>query len=1039
MVSQRSYPQEQHVQEWQSSAIHPSLIQLNLLSLEEEEIAEYYFQYLPRAARRNDGRINECYLRTYSEPLKGGWGVAGLDPTNWDSEPEIRCFKPNSPRFGRDGKPIKYDLPKNAQHYPILPRVSYYIACLVCRNAGHNFLEMCQTYEIAGILSKFEEEAECPCFWQMVLDNPSIPLSITEGVKKQLSLLSQGRCALAVTSIYTWRAGKGSKKIHSWLALFAPNRRFYLTFDQDIKPATVKAVNGQCFKLGTALTKAGAITVKRISWSGTAKGIDDFIFNLSQKYGDRYVTKILRKCYSYARNYRSLKSERELPGKIRLVNKRYLEPSDLESAKNFKILVIKSAKGTNKTGIAADLVAEDRFFGNPTINLSYLERLARELGQRLDLPYRTEENSAWLRNALGYSLCLDSFTPDNSVPFHPDQWRDAGLLIDEFTQVLHYLSCGTTELKHFHKLVLATLGSKLADCWRNNKSIRLLDADANLESIELIYELIQLYSEGEITREELEANTFTLINEYEPAKGDLHFYVEPSPKQIRIDLIERMKRGENLLLVSSSQKSHSNDGTINLEKLALKYYHPSEILRIDRPTTGNPTHPAFAITGESLTKLIKGKNDRPKSEERSPEQLNIFDRGKKAPRPETKQKLNQIKIVIASPTICTGISIDNLDGYFQAVFSFQAGNLTPNSLRQQLVRLRDFQCPRYLWCPKVGKGFVGQKSTNPIEMLTDQKGQGKLTLGLLGFREAEKLIESNICPLTKYWAKAGAKTNAQMYHYREIIAAQLEEEGWNIIYRLPSDDKKALKQVWTERKEIKEASVKEESALTASAQDISQEEADQLLSRRELTENQQAQLDKFNLKQKYGVEKVDPDLIEADSKRLYPALRLKFWLTVGRQYVEQSDRATLEEMTNRSRGQFFLPDFNKKTKITKVKLLEMLRLERFTRPGTQWHNQSPELIELKEFVLKDLMRFNQILGCGIAKTDSPIVVLQKLLALLGEKLVCLRKIRDGEKRLRIYGQAISKLALSHQQEAEIFEYWFNLCQKKFEPLETERV
>ena len=111
MAYQSSLPQEQHVEEWKSSAIHSSLIQLNLLSLEEEEIAEYYFQYLPRDARRNDGRINEGYLRTYSEPLKGGWGVVGLDPTNWDSEPELRCFKPNIPRIGKDGKPIKYDLP----------------------------------------------------------------------------------------------------------------------------------------------------------------------------------------------------------------------------------------------------------------------------------------------------------------------------------------------------------------------------------------------------------------------------------------------------------------------------------------------------------------------------------------------------------------------------------------------------------------------------------------------------------------------------------------------------------------------------------------------------------------------------------------------------------------------------------------------------------------------------------------------------------------------------------------------------------------
>lgn len=1033
--------QTQHLKEWETSAIHPSLIQLNLLSLEEQAIAEYYFQYLSRDARRNDGRISEGHLKAYREPLKGGWGAVGYDPTNLDEKPEIRCYKPNSPRIGKDGKPIKYDTPKKAKHFPILPRVSYLIACLVCRNAGINFLEMCQTYEPAGILANCEEEAECPWFWQMVSDTPSIAISIAEGVKKQLSLLSQGRCAIAVTSIYTWRAEKGSQDVHTWLALFAKNRRFYLTFDQDEKPKTKKAVNNQCWKLGTALIKAGASRIKRLSWSGTAKGIDDFIFLLSQKYGERYATKILRKCYQNARNYLNFKIDQQLPGKIHKVNKRYLEPSDVADAKNFKILVVKSAKGTGKTGIAADLVAVDRHTGIPTINLSYLERLARELGQRFDIPYRTEKGTGLMRNTLGYSLCLDSFTPDNSVPFHTDQWKDAGLLMDEFTQVLHHQAFGNTELKKYRKLVLATLGQKLADCWSNNRPIRLLDADADARSINFIYDLIQLYSDEPITREELEEQTFTLINEFEPAKGDLYFYEEPSPKQIRADLIERMEKGENILVLSSSQKSRSNDGTINLEKLALKYYQPSEILRIDSETTRNPEHRAFGITGESLTKLIKGNQEQPKPNYQPPEQLNLLEKSK-TPEPETEQKADQIKMVITSPTICTGISLDNLYNYFQAVFSFQSGNLTPNSVRQQLVRLRDFQCPRFLWCPKIGKSFIASKSTNPIELLTDQKGQGRLTLSSLGLgaKEAEQIIESNTTPFVKYWAEIGANTNAQMYHYREIIAAQLEEEGWNLIFRSPDGDKNKLKQAWQERKEIKQESVKVAIAFKASAENITQEEAEELSTKRELTNNQQAQLDKFNLKQKYGVEEVSPVLIEADEKRMYPALRLKFWLTAGRKYVEDSDRATLEEMKKRSGGQFFIPDFNKRTIVIKIKLLEMLRLERFTQEGTEWHNQSTELIELKEFILKDLVRFNQILRCGIAKTDSPIVVLQKLLAMRGEKLVCLRKIKDGEKRLRIYGAATSRFTLSPKDEEKIFKHWFDKCQKKFdtpEPLPSE--
>lgn len=1030
---------KKHYQEWAESAIEQSLIELNLLNLEEEEIAEYYFQHLPRKARRNDGRISEGYLKIYRNPLKGGWGIAGYDPTNWDSEPEIRCFKPDNPRISKDGQVIKYDIPKNAQHYPILPRVSYLIACLICRNAGIDFEQMCQTYESEGKEAEFREEEKCAWFWRMVLDHPSIPLSITEGGKKQLALLSVGRAALAITSIYTWREGKGSKKIHPWLALFAKNRSCYLTFDQDIKPATVKAVNGQGFKLGVALTKAGATRVKRISWSGTAKGIDDFIFSLSKKYGESCTLKILRKCYSCSRDYRSFKASEQLPGKIHKVNKQYLQSSDVAEAKNCKILVIKSPKGTFKTGLAADLVAEDRYEGISTINLSHLERLARELGQRLFLPYRTEENTIRLRHALGYSLCLDSFSPDNSVPFHPEQWSEAGLLIDEFTQNFEHLAFGQTELRHYRKLVLETLGQKLADCWHNNRQIRLLDADANTQSIELMYDLIQCYSDVPISRAQLEEQTFTLINEYKQPLGDLHFYYEPSPKQIRADLLERMKRGEKLLLLSSSQKSSSGDGTINLEKLALLHYKPGEILRIDRATTTDPSHTAFGITGETITKLIRREqkqHSKDNSENFPPEQLNLFEQGRKKQSLPEKQalppKLDEIKIIIASPTICTGISIEGLDGYFQAVFSFQSGNITPNAVRQQLMRLRDFQCPRYLWCPKVGRGFVGSKSTNPIEMLADEKGHGKLTLGLLGYKEAEQIIESNTTPLLKYWAKVGASINAQMYFYREFLLSCLEEEGWNIIEHSLTKDKEILKQVWDERKQIKEDSFKEEIAYSASVEEIGSDEAKKLESKRNLTKNQQAKLEKFQIKQKYGQE-VSETLIEADRKGLYPALRLKFWLSMGREFVEKSDRSVLEQMKKRSRGKFFIPDLNKKTQIAKIQLLEMLRLDRFSGEGTEWHNKSPDLISLKEFVLKDLIRFNLILGCGIAKSDSPITVLQKILGLLGGKLVCLRKIRDGAKRLRIYGNLVPKFSLHSSEQTDIMNYWLRQVQQKYEP------
>ncbi len=788
-----------NVEEWVGSGIAPSLIKLNKKILNEEEIAEWYFQNLPSSARRNDGRIREGYLKAYKDPLRGGWGIEGYDLTDLEAEPELRTFKADHPRIGKDGKPIRYDAPKNSQPNPILPRVSYVIASKICRKAGVNFLAMIQKYAPMESLTGVDDEAECRWFWKMVIETPSIPLTITEGGKKGLSLLSQGYCAISLTSITTWRAVKGSNNLHIWLRLIVQKRECYISFDQDPKASTQKAVNIQSLKLGQALMKSGAVRVKRITWSGTEKGIDDFIYKNLKRYGERFVQKILRSCYENARDYKTFTNSQVLPGQIKIVNKRYLSLEDVFGREGYRILVIKSPKGTGKTVLLCYLTASDRALGIPTINVSLLMRLAKEQSEGMEIPYRTESDRETERNALGYSTCFDSLTPHNSVPFHPQQWTDAAIILDEFTQGLRHCVFGTTEIQKYRAKIIASLGQKLADCWKNKKPIRLVDADADAESIEFIYDLIQLYSDESVTREELEAETFVLVNKYEPPKGDLHFYHDPSPKQINLEFKKRMEKRENLLVLTSAKKDQSADGSKNLEKRARKYYKDSEILRVDGETVKDPTHLAYGITGEQLTKLIKGeplieviKTPEP------PKQLSLLEK-EKEPEQLPENQPNLIKVVIASPVICTGVSLDKLDGHFDAVFSFQAGNITTNAVRQQLVRLRDFLVPRYVWAPKVGKNFVGAKSTNPIQLLTEEKGKARLGLRLLGYKEAEKQIESNTCPGVKYWAKVGAQQNYECYHYREILRANLETERWNIIDHLRDMVEEKKQELWKSR------------------------------------------------------------------------------------------------------------------------------------------------------------------------------------------------------------------------------------------------
>ena len=257
----------------------------------------------------------------------------------------------------------------------------------------------------------------------------------------------------------------------------------------------------------------------------------------------------------------------------------------------------------------------------------------------------------------------------------------------------------------------------------------------------------------------------------------------------------------------------------------------------------------------------------------------------------------------------------------------------------------------------------------------------------------------------------------------------------NPIDRFPGDEEE-LKVVWQERKEIKEASVAEETESLVKASEITPEIAMKLESKKNRTEAEGQQLQKHQIKHRYGVSEVTKELVEADAKKLNQTMRLQFWLTVGRIYVERADRDRLDKMKERNHGSLFIPDVNKVTNITRVKLLEMCNLDRFLEEGKEWCNHSPELIEVSAIVFKDLVHFNQVLRCGIAIADSPITVVQKILKQINQRLPYLRNERDGKKRLRIFGAAQSRFEGLELEETQMLAKWLKQCQEKFDTPEV---
>ncbi|HEY9863970.1 MAG TPA: hypothetical protein V6D21_07300, partial [Candidatus Obscuribacterales bacterium] len=77
---------EPHFIEWQGSGVHQDIIELNVVSLQGYQPAEYLL-YSPQLKRLNAGRLSSNHLHTYQHLEFGGWYCQGLG--NWG------CFKPD--------------------------------------------------------------------------------------------------------------------------------------------------------------------------------------------------------------------------------------------------------------------------------------------------------------------------------------------------------------------------------------------------------------------------------------------------------------------------------------------------------------------------------------------------------------------------------------------------------------------------------------------------------------------------------------------------------------------------------------------------------------------------------------------------------------------------------------------------------------------------------------------------------------------------------------------------------------------------------
>jgi hypothetical protein len=697
----------QHFTDFESSRIDRDIIRLNFRSIDRSDAFHFLKPNLQPSDRRNDGRLRDGLMRTYDRLEAGGWVGTGINPLTMNPS-EWGCLKPNEPRWDSEKrKYIRYEHPHGVPTELFCLRVTYRIGLKISKTQSLD-----AEIQYLDRMVDVDPDTEDRDFWQWVLDNPTLTIIITEGAKKAASLLSTGYLAIALPGIY----GGYRSKINGvdciphlipQLKIFAKQgRKFVFAFDNDTNPNTAKNVRIATTKTARLL-KLNGCNVSVASWLILPyKGVDDLIAGLGvDAFAEKFESRQsidnheLRDAFSIADLTQITVDIRYLDFSVR--------PDDIRG----KIIALKSAKGTGKTKVIYEYIKPDIDRGRSVLIITHRIQLAKELARRLGIDHISEVRNE-TGGLIGYSLCADSLHPKSQAQFDPDGWEDAIVVIDECEQVIWHMLNSATCIKN-RVSILQTFSKLMLNIAESGGTVVLSDADLSRASIDYIQTL---------TNHQLDL--WLLNNVHNPNQGKRKLLTHKSPDAMLAAAHSAIESGDKLLIHCSAQKARSKFGTQNIETILAKKFPTRSILRIDSDTVKDRLHPAYGC--------IERIND----------------------------VVAKYDIVIASPTIETGISLDRK--HFNSVWCFANGVQTVDAVCQTLERERG-DVPRHISITTRGIERIGNGSESIYSL---SKSEGRLSdLNYKALAVADATAADDFAPThLKIWASYAAKTNQGFNH-----------------------------------------------------------------------------------------------------------------------------------------------------------------------------------------------------------------------------------------------------------------------------------
>ncbi|OYE04056.1 plasmid replication protein, CyRepA1 family [Nostoc sp. 'Peltigera membranacea cyanobiont' 232] len=957
-----SASQAKHQQEWLNSGVDEEIIALNVRSLHGTTPYEYLL-YSPKISRRNDGRLRDRDLKKYQHIELGGWWCNGIDPLNEYALMMWGCFKPDQPRRDRQKihKFIKYEHPYREETRAFFLLVPNRIWVKVSNRSG---------------IPITEEDLQHPGgFWHWVWRH-NVPVTIVEGVKKAACLLTAGYAAIAIPGVNAgyrtptdeYGTANGKPFLIPDLKYFATEgRQVNICFDQDNKPETVQRVRTAISRMGRLLVNEGcSLRVIDLPF-GPEKGVDDFIVAKGKEAFDAlYNTAVALELWEI-----KLFTLLTYPPGIAL-NQRFL--GQLLVPEGEKLIILKAPKGTGKTEWLATEVAKAHDQGQRVLIITHRIQLGEALCNRFGVNYVTEVRTNETGTLLGYGVCVDSLHQESQARFNPNDWSNDVIIIDECDQVFwHLLNSGTevqkrrvSVLKNLKQLVQNILGS-------SQGKIYLSSADVSDTDVKYVLSLAGEYR----------VNPFVIVNNYRHVAGNCYNYSGSNPKNLIAALDKAISKGGHHLLCCSAQKAKSKWGTQALEERFRRKFPHLRILRIDSESVADPSHAAFGCIAH----------------------LNEI--------------LTQYDLVIASPSLETGVSID-IRGHFDGVWGIFQGVQPVNSVRQMLARVRE-TVDRHIWVREWGMSVVGNGSTTIGGLLRSQHVATQANIALLSAADNDdySYVDQNFQPESlQTWGKRGSVINVEMRRYRESVLAGLVEDGYTIIDASDVDDDESGAVIESVKAASQELYASECQAI-ANSDELSGAELKKLQDKRAKTKTERHQQRKAELSRRYEVD-VTPDLVEKDDDGWYPQLRMHYYLTLGREFLTTRDAKRAKAQLEAGENSIWKPDFNKGQLLPAVLLLENLNLLQFLTPDVQLRGSDEKMLEFKVLAVQHRHVIKNYLNVSISEKHTPIAIAQKLLAKIDLKLDYVGRLGKRENRECVY-----RFVAPDDQRDSIFRQWFN--------------